>query len=139
MTRTSSTITEASDRHGSAGTNRCVRWTVTALGCALVLTVGPARPAGAAAGPDLAAFSGCIAVHNADQGYDRGATPALTDIDLIRATLLASRSKGARKVARTVTRKASAPRLEAAIARAAEWCVALGVPPITLPTTAPAG
>lgn len=112
-----------------------MKWLASVVLCAVACAPGAAGVA--TTGPDLAAFSGCIAVHNADMGYRRGVAPTAGDVRLIWGTLRTSRTTGARHAARVLKRAKTPARVEAAIGAAARWCVAAGVPPITVPTTRP--
>lgn len=107
--------------------------TVVLASAALVAVGGPAVAAPSA--PDLDAFSGCVSAHSAVATYARGDTPKPASVNLIVATVAASQTAGARKVAKKLRRAKTAARTRAAIGAIADWCNAHGVPPITLPAT----
>lgn len=108
------------------------------LGIGLAAGVlGPPGIAVAGAEPDLAAFSGCVAAHNAAQAYAVGDVPPPAIVRLVASSIRASKVDGAKKVAKAIRKATRPPRVETAVRRAAEWCTDIGVPPITVPTIAP--
>lgn len=100
---------------------------------AIGLAAGAVRPAGAANAPDLNAFSGCVSAHSAVAAIARGSTFRPAQRVLIAATIAASRTTGARKVAKGLRTAKSDADAAAALGAIAAWCTAHGVPPITLP------
>lgn len=125
-------------RRSATGTGAS-RWFAAVWLSTALVAIGPA--AGASRGPDLAAFSGCVAAHSAVQAYDRGTEPVPATITLIASTIRGSKVDGARKIARAFRRARRAPKTqsaktESAIRAAADWCTDIGVPPITLASTA---
>lgn len=108
---------------------------VVAVGLGLV--AGPAMAASDT--PDLDAFSGCVSAHGTLGQVQRGSAPRLAQLQLISATVAASRTRGARKVAKKLRRAEGGPAVTAALEAIATWCTAHGVPPITVPTTAAPG
>ncbi len=102
---------------------------------AVVSLLAMAGPATAESWPDLAAFSGCVAAHNALAGVARGDALALATVPMIASSVGVSKTKGASKIAKGLRKAKRAAKAEAALRATAAWCVAVGVPPITVPTT----
>ena len=115
------------------------RITASAVLACVALAMLAAPAAAASSAPDLDAVSGCVSAHSASATYARGETPKPAFVNLIVATVAASHTAGARKVAKGLRRARTAPSTQAAIGAIAAWCIAHGVPPLTLPPTTTAG
>ena len=119
---------------------RGVRRRLAAGGLVLAAFGMVAGPAAAATdAPDLDAFSGCVSAHSALARMRTGAPLNATQRSLVVATIAASQTRGARKVAKRLRRAKSAAAVEAAMVALTTWCTAHGVPPITVPPTAAPG
>lgn len=110
---------------------------------ALIVIVGLGSVAGPAAAapdrPDLDAFSGCLGAHSALSRIREGGALERAQRNLIVATIAASDTAGARKVAKKLRRARTAAAVDAAMAGLTTWCSAHGVPPAVVPTTRPPG